>query len=189
FATTGINANPATTLDGGVGVNSFTGNFTQGFNGALTLVNQQNATMKVSGNFTGSLRVNGPGALQQLSITGAVTANSTIKATNLSAVTIGTLSGQLIANSGSIIGANITSLAPGGFLQATEAAGVAGTGVISNATIGTNSGSVSAGSISGMSVTTNALGASIKVAGQGTITNLSVGTNFGTITAVEDSTA
>src|SRR5262249_46022145 len=63
FDMTGINANTVTTLDGGAGNNRFTGNFAQGFNGALTLANQQNATMQVSGDFTGSLMVNSPGVL------------------------------------------------------------------------------------------------------------------------------
>jgi hypothetical protein len=189
FAMTGINPTTATTLDGGAGVNSFTGNFAQGFNGALTLANQQNATMQVTGNFTGSLTVNSPGSLQQLSVTGTVTAHSIITATNISNVSLGTLAGQLTASGGSLSGVNLNSIAPGGLLQATESAGVPGSGLISNATIGVNSGSISAGSISGMSVTTNAPGASIKVAGQGTTNNLSVGTNTGTITAVEDSNA
>jgi hypothetical protein len=187
FAMTGINAATATTLDGGAGVNSFAGNFAQGFNGSLTLANQQNATMQDGGDFTGSLTVNSPGALQQLTVTGTVTAQSVIAATNISNVSLGTLAGQLTANGGSLLGVNITSIAPGGLLQATEAAGVPGSGVIGNASIGVNAGSITAGSISGMRVTTNAPGSSIRVAGQGTSTNLSVGTNAGTISAIEDS--
>jgi hypothetical protein len=185
FAMTAINPATATTLDGGDGTGIFAGNF-QGFNGALTLANQQSATMQDTGDFTGSLTVNSPGVLQQLSVTGTVTANSTIAATNISNVSLGTLAGQLTANGGSILGVNITSIAPGGLLQATEAAGVPGTGVIANASIGTNAGAILAGSFSGITVTNNANGASIMAAGQGTINNLSVGSNRGSITAVED---
>ncbi|HZV03930.1 MAG TPA: hypothetical protein VE999_02470 [Gemmataceae bacterium] len=186
FTMTGINPATATTLDGGNGTNSFTGNFAQGFNGALTLANEQSATMQVTGDFTGSLTVNNPGVLQQLSVTGTVTANSIITATNISNVNLGTLAGQLTANGGSLLGVSITSIASGGLLQAIEVAGVPGSGVISNASIGTNAGTISAGAISGMMVTNNASGSSIKAAGQGTISNISVGNNSGSITAVED---
>ncbi|HEY7309818.1 MAG TPA: hypothetical protein VH643_10710, partial [Gemmataceae bacterium] len=187
FNMTGINPTTATTLDGGSGVNSFAGNFAQSFVGALTLANQQSATMQVNGDFTGSLTVNGPGSLQQLSVTGAVTANSTITATNISNVSIGTLAGQLLASGGSLTGVNLTSIAPSGLLQATEVANVAGSGVISNATIGVNAGTISAGSISGMALTSNS--GSVITAGQGTTSNLSVGTNTGSISSVADTTS
>ena len=62
-----------------------------------------------------------------------------------------------------------------------------GTGVMSNTTISSNStlGTVSAGAISGMSLTSNA--GSITASGAGTITNLHIGqTNSGTIWAKED---
>jgi hypothetical protein len=61
---------------------------------------------------------------------------------------------------------------------------VSGTGVMSDTTIGTNSGSVSAGSISGMSVTSNS--GSITAAGQGTATNVTIGTNTGSFSTVEE---
>jgi hypothetical protein len=61
-----------------------------------------------------------------------------------------------------------------------------GSGVMSDTTIGTNTGTVSTGSISGMSVTTNS--GSITAAGQGTTTDVSIGTNTGSFTAPEDST-
>jgi hypothetical protein len=175
---------PATTFDGGPGTNTFTGSFAAGFSGALTVVNTQNVTMQVTGDFGGSMTVNNPGGLQQLSVTGSVTAGSSITATNVSSATIGTLAGTLLASGGSIVGANITSIAPGGLLEATEAVGAPGSGVISNATIGTNSGTISAGSISGMVVTTNSQ--VISAAGQGTTTNVSIGTNSGTFSTMED---
>jgi hypothetical protein len=201
---------PNVIVDGGTGVNSLTINGTPN-NDAFTIssttvglagagsINYSNFqalavnglggddTLQVSGDFTGNLMFNSPGSLQQLSVAGTVTAGSRITATNISDVTIGTLAGAVIANGGSIIGANITQIAPGGLLQATEAPGVAGSGVIRNATIGTNSGSIFAGSIADMKVGKNAHGASIKVAGQGTTDNLSVGSNSGSITAVPDS--
>jgi hypothetical protein len=55
---------------------------------------------------------------------------------------------------------------------------------MSNTTIGNNSGSVSAGSISGMSVTSNS--GSITANGAGVINYLKVGTNSGSITAKQD---
>jgi len=58
---------------------------------------------------------------------------------------------------------------------------------MSNTTIGTNTGTVSTGSISGMSVSTNS--GSITAAGQGTASNVSIGTNSGAVTAVSDSSA
>jgi hypothetical protein len=175
---------PATTFDGGPGTNTFTGSFAAGFSGGLTVVNTQNVTMQVTGDFSGSMAVNNPGSLQQLSVTGSVTAGSSITATNISSATIGTLAGTLLASGGSIVGANVTSIAPGGLLEATEAASVPGSGIISNATIGTNSGTISAGSISGMIVTTNSQ--IISAAGQGTTTNVSIGTNSGTFSTTED---
>ena len=64
---------------------------------------------------------------------------------------------------------------------------VSGTGVMSSTTIGSNLGTVSAGSISGMSVTSNS--GSITANGAGNMTGIHVGTNTssGLIRAVEDS--
>ena len=173
-AMTGINAGTATTIDGGADQDSFASNFGQGYAGNLRLASFESASMQVTGDFNGSLTVNDPGVLQ-LSVTGNVTATSAITATNISSLTLGTLSGQVTAVGGSIVGVNITTIASSGSLQATEASGTPGSGVISNATIGTNSGSISAGSISGMTVGTNA--GSILAAGQGTATGVSIGTN------------
>src|SRR5581483_2649595 len=60
-----------------------------------------------------------------------------------------------------------------------------GSGTMNNTTIGTNTGTVSTGAISGMSVSTNV--GSIAAAGQGTTNNVSIGTNVGSFTAPEDS--
>src|SRR5262249_60444685 len=59
----------------------------------------------------------------------------------------------------------------------------AGSGTISNSTIGTNTGTVTGGSLSGASCTSN--GGSIGAAGQGTMTNGSIGTNTGPVTATD----
>src|SRR5207237_9741633 len=58
---------------------------------------------------------------------------------------------------------------------------------ISDVTIGDNNGTVSTGSISGMTVTTNK--GAIVAAGQGTMTDITIGTNDGSILAPEDSNA
>jgi hypothetical protein len=58
---------------------------------------------------------------------------------------------------------------------------------MSSTTIGSNAGTVSAGSISTMSVTSN--NGTISAAGQGTTSNVSIGTNTGTFAAVEDATS
>jgi hypothetical protein len=183
---TGIATGVPTTVDGVSGATSFAGQFgSAGFNGTLVLVNFAKATFSDAGSFTGSLTVKSPGSLQQFSVASTVTAGSTITATNISNVNIGTLAGHLTANGGSISGVNITSIAPGGVLQATESVGVPGSGVISNASIGTNSGSILAGAINGMFMGINS--SSVRASGQGTINNFTDGTNTGTISAVEDS--
>src|SRR5262245_51837975 len=156
---TGINAATTTTIDGGLGTDTFAGNFGS-FTGNLSLAGFENATMTVTVDFTGTLAVGGP--LQGLTVTGTVTAGSTITATNLANVNIGTLAGALSA----------PEIAPG-------------SGNISDATIGTiaPTGSVSAGHISGMTVTE--ANGPIKAAGQGTTTNVSIGTLSSSFTAPE----
>src|SRR5262245_47330781 len=91
---TGINAATATTVNGGADTDTFAGNFGS-FTGNLSLGGFENATMTVAANFTGSLGVGGP--LQGLTVTGTVTAGSTITATSLANVNIGTLAGALSA--------------------------------------------------------------------------------------------
>src|SRR5262245_24765501 len=109
---TGINAATATTVDGGLGTqDAFSGNFGP-FTGNLSLAGFENATMTVTGDFTGTLAASGP--LQGLTVTGTVTIGSTITATSLANVNIGTLAGALSA----------PEIAPG-------------SGLISNATIAT----------------------------------------------------
>src|SRR5262249_24908588 len=155
----------ATTVDGGAGPesNTFAGNFAQTFSGTLTLANFQNATMSVQGDLNGSFPVNAPGLLQQLSVTGNGTGNVT--ATNKSAATIGTLSGMITASGGNISAANITGITSTGVLKATETG--PGTGVISNSTIGSNAGTITAGALSGLAVSLNAVGGVIRAQGQG----------------------
>jgi hypothetical protein len=185
---TGINPATATAVDGGADTNTFTGNVAGSFSGSLTLTNFQNATMQAGGDFGGSLTVNAPSGLQQLTVPGTVTAGSSIQAANLSNVTIGTLAGQVIATTGSVVGANITNVAATGLLQATEVAGVPGSGQLNNVTVNTLSGTLLAGSISGLNVTHVNTGGVIKAAGQGTASNVSIGTNDGSFTAAPDPT-
>jgi hypothetical protein len=184
FAVTGVG--PATTVNGGAGSASLTGTFATGFTGSLTVNSIPTVSMQTTGDFNGSLAVNSPGSMQTFSASGTVTATSTVTATNISNVSIGTLAGTVTASGGSITGTTIGTIAATGLLQATETAGVTGTGVLSNTTIGTNSGSVAAGSISGMSITSNF--GSVGAAGQGTTTNVTIGTNAGKFTATEKPT-
>ena len=167
FAMTGINPSTATTLDGGTGSNSFFGTFASDFTGSLTLANMQFAT---------------------LSVTGTVTAGSTITGTNFSNVAIGTLAGTLLASGGSINGATIGTVAATGLLQATETT-TGSAGVLSGATIGTVAGTVLAGSIVNTKIGSVAPGGKVKAAGQGTTSNVSIGTLDGSFTAPEDSNA
>ena len=209
LAITSVPAGAVTTVDGQTGTHAVTTHFANNFGDTLDFLNVDEVPINVTGsvlatgsftapdfsaiaigvNFAGSVTAKNPGLVQRLSVTGEVTAGGSITATNISNITIGTLAGAVIAQGGSISGANITSIAPTGLLQATEAPGVAGSGVMSNVTIGTNSGMVLAGSISGMKVGKNTPGAVIKAAGQGTTDDLSVGSNSGSIVAAEDSIA
>jgi hypothetical protein len=184
---TGINPATATTVDGGPGAenNTFTGNFAQTFSGTLTLANFQNATLSVQGDLNGSFAVNAPGLLQQLSVTGNVT--GTVTATNVSAATIGTLSGMMTASGGNISAAQITAITSTGVLKATETG--PGTGTISNSTIGSNAGTITAGALSGLAVSLNAAGGVIRAQGQGTASGVSIGTNAGSFSTVEDGTS
>jgi hypothetical protein len=166
FAMTGINASTATTLDGGSDTDSFSGTFAADFSGSLTLSNMESATM---------------------SVTGTVTAGSTITGTNFTNLAIGTLAGTLLAQGGSITGANITNIAAQGLLEATETV-TASAGVISQATIGTVAGSVLAGSIASCNFGTIAAGGSVTAQGQGTTSNVNIGTLSGSFTAPEDGT-
>jgi hypothetical protein len=167
FAMTGINLSTATTLDGGADTNSFSGTFSSGFTGSLTLANMQTAT---------------------LSVTGGLTAGSTITGTNFTGVNVDTLAGTLLASGGSITNATIGSITSTGLLEATEtSAGSAG--VLSYSTIGSVAGTVLAGSIVHTNIGSIAPGGKVKAAGQGTTTNVSIGTLGGSFIAPEDSNA
>jgi hypothetical protein len=189
FSMTGINPGTATALDGGTGADTYTGTLASAFNGSLTLVNLETATLQVGGDFSGSLTVNSPGNLQSLSVTGVVTSGSTITATNVTNVTLGTLAGTLLAAGGSVNGATITSVASTGLLTATEVDGAPGSGTLSDITIGSVFGNVFGGSIVNATFGLVAEGASVKAAGQGTTSNVSIGTLSGSFSAPEDSNA
>jgi hypothetical protein len=90
------------------------------------------------------------------------------------------------AGAGVISDLQVVNNAGSGLIQAVEDSHHKGSGVIRHARIGSNSGRIFAGAISGMTMGTNALDALMRAAGQGTITNVSVGTNDGSIAAVED---
>jgi hypothetical protein len=186
FSMSGINSGTATTLDAGTGADSFTSTFAQGYNGSLTLANLESATMQVTGDFSGSLTVNSPGIFQSLLVTGTVTSGSTITATNMTNVTLGTLAGTLLASTTTTVSIGTLS---GSFTVPENPNAPAGTtGVMSNTTITsiTSTGTVSTGSISGMFVGTAKPGSVITAAGQGTTTNVSIGTLSGSFTAPED---
>src|SRR5262249_58998439 len=74
-----------------------------------------------------------------------------------------------------------------GVLKATETG--PGTGVISNSTIGSNAGTITAGALSGLAVSLNAVGGVIRAQGQGTASGVSIGTNSGSFSTVEDATS
>jgi hypothetical protein len=186
---TSMNPNTVTVLDGGADADTFTGTFASGYNGSLTLINLETATMQVTGDLGGSLTVNNPGNLQSLSVTGTVTSGSTVRATNVANVTLGTLAGTLLASGGSVTGGNITSVSSTGLLKATEAVGVPGSGTLSGLTIGSVFGTVLGGSIVNTNIGSVARGALVKAAGQGTTDNVSIGTLSGTVSAPEDSNA
>jgi hypothetical protein len=132
-------------------VDTFTGTFASGYNGSLTLANFETATLQVTGDFSGSLTVNNPGNLQSLSVTGTVTAGSTIRLL--------------------------------------ETAGVSGTGVLSNASVGSVAGKVVAASIVNATIGSIAAGGVVTAQGQGTTSNVSIGTLSGSFTAPEDGAA
>jgi hypothetical protein len=144
------------------------------------------------------------GVLQATEVTG-VTDSGLIKNT-----TITTLSGSLLA--GSFDGLSIKTVTQGAVIKAagqgttsdvsigtlsgsftapedTSAPAGTTTGMMSGTTIDTvtSTGSVSTGSISGMSIGTQA--GSVTAAGQGTTSNVSIGTLSGSFTAPEDTTA
>ena len=167
FAMTAISPSTATTLDGGPGTDSFNGTFAGNFTGALTLANMELAT---------------------LSVTGIVTAGSTITGTNFTNLALGTLAGTLWANGGSITGATINNIAPTGLLKATETA-TATAGVLSNANIGNVAGTVLAGSIVNCNFGSIVAGGMVTAQGQGTTSNVSIGFLDGSFTAPEDSNA
>jgi len=93
----------------------------------------------------------------------------------------GNFSGDLTVNSPG----NLQSLSVAGSITAGSSITV--TGTLSNSSIGTNAGTIRAGSISGMSVTDNSSGGSILVSGS--ITSLNVITNSGAISLAGTGTA
>jgi hypothetical protein len=209
-----VKIGPVLAVDGGTGANALTDNGTSGADafaitgsvvsltgaGDLQYTNVQSltvnglggsdsATVQIAGDFNGGVNLNTSSTLTQVSVSGTVSAASVLQAGNVTNVTVGTLAGQLVATAGSVVGASITSVSATGLLKATEVTGVPGSGVLSGVTITTLSGTLLAGSINGLKVTTVDEGAVIKAAGQGTTTNVSIGTLCGSFTAPEDSTA
>src|SRR5262245_46181865 len=87
------------TIDGLGGTDTVTAPFASGCSGSLTLTSIESAT---------------------LSVTGTLTAGSSITGTNFSNVSIDTLAGTLLASGGSITGATITGVDSTGLLKATE---------------------------------------------------------------------
>jgi hypothetical protein len=170
FSMTSINSATATTLDGGTGTDGFTDTFASDFSGSLTLASIESATVTVPGTVTSGSSITG--------ITG----------TNFSSVTVGTLAGTLLASVGSITGASISTVASTGVLKATEATGVAGSGVLSGSSIGSVSGMVFAGSIVNTTIGSVAQGGVVTAQGQGTTSGVSIGNLSGSFTAPEDST-
>src|SRR5262249_26061143 len=85
------------TLDGSDGTGSLAGSFGN-FTGSLTLKNFEAASF-VSTNFNGALDVQGPGVIGPLTVSGTVSAASTITAIDASDVTIGTLAGTMTVGS------------------------------------------------------------------------------------------
>jgi hypothetical protein len=182
---------PTVVVDGGAGSNSLIENGTSGAD-AFTVTN---SAISLTGagplNYTNvqSLTINSQGGADTAAVNFSnQTFSMSLILNSIPTVTVtassGTLAGSVIANSGSITSANIATIASTGLVQATEANPIGSTGAIKSTTIGTNFGTVSAGSISGMFVTSNA--GTIKASGQGTTTGVSIGTNSGTFTAVED---
>jgi hypothetical protein len=205
---------PPVVVDGGTGTNALVVNGTAGADvfaitgstlglagtGGLQYSNFQSltvnglgggdsATVQVAGDFNGGVNLNSSSTLPQVSVSGTVSAASVLQAGNVANVTVGTLAGQLIASAGSVVGASITTVTATGLLKATEVTALPGSGVLSGVTITTLSGTLLAGSISGLNVTTVNQGAVIKAAGQGTTTNVSIGSLSGSFTAPEDSNA
>jgi Ca2+-binding RTX toxin-like protein len=147
FTMTGIYPTTVTTLNGGPGFDTFVGAFPGSFVGSLTLLDFESINMQVNGDFTGSLLASSPGAIQQLGITGSVTAGSTITADSIATLTIGQALAGLITLSGALGTGSIGSVAPTGVL-------VAGGNVTTNiAVAGTMSGFVRIGPAASVTTT------------------------------------
>jgi hypothetical protein len=126
-----------------LGSDAFSGVFPSNFVGDLTLNGFENATLQVGGDFDGSLTVNAPGFLQQLTVAGTLTAASTIDVANvIGNLSVGTVAGSVSA--GNIEIATITVLGPTGIISVQD--------VLGSLAIGTNHGAVSAGDIQTLSV-------------------------------------
>src|SRR5262249_42108012 len=115
---------------------------------------------------------------------GTVTSTGVVSTGSISGMTVVTDAGSIkAAGQGTTTGVSIGTLS-GSFTAPEDPTAPAGTptGVMSNTTINsiTSTGVVSTGSISGMTVVTDA--GSIKAAGQGTTTGVSIGTLSGSFT-------
>ena len=157
-------------FDGGTGSNTFAGSFAGDYAGSLTAGNVPTASLIVGGNFNGNLTLTG--GLQQVSITGNITAGSTLStAGNVTGVQAGILAGNFLVG-GKLGNATFASLSAGALLQAQGTVGltvqgavagnitvpensaIPGSGVMCSSTFGSvaATGHVTAGSIKSMSV-------------------------------------
>lgn len=123
FTINGMGAGTATTANGGAGTNSATVTFAQDFVGTLSLVNFQNATLQVGGNFNGTFSATSPGTLQQVTI--GLDLSGTVQTTgNLQTLSVGrsiTSTGRVIVGGGLVAASVGQDLA--GQMQVTSAIG------------------------------------------------------------------
>jgi hypothetical protein len=115
-----------------------------------------------------------------------ITSNAgTVSTGSISGMSVGTNSGTIsAAGQGTTTGLTVGTNTSSGTISAPED-GSSGSGTMTSTTITSNAGTVSTGSISGMSVGTNR--GAISAAGQGTTYNVSIDNNSGTFAAVQDS--
>jgi hypothetical protein len=92
FAINDINPTTVTLVDGGLGTNTVAATFVQDFQGDLTLVDFQNASVGVARDFAGSLTARMPGDLQVVAIGGSMTSTGVLQATGtLDQLVVGTV--------------------------------------------------------------------------------------------------
>ncbi len=112
FTVTGVTDSTTTTIDGGLGANGATLNFSGDFAGVdLTLLNFATATLSVGGDFSGLL--NDQGAITTVTIGGSLTGTSVLNAGSIGTMTVGVDLAGLVDVTGLLGTLTVTGGTPG----------------------------------------------------------------------------